>query len=79
MVGAPSKEKRGARKKSAAAEYIAIEASRLARMAGANNLSLLAYLIDMAVLEAWREASEGDAGAAASRSGGAETPGSPNA
>ena len=48
-------------------------------MAGANDLSLLAYLIDMAVLEAWREASEGDAGAAASRPGGAETPGSPNA
>jgi hypothetical protein len=44
--------------KAAAAEYIAIEASRLARMANANEFALLAYLIDMAVLEAWREASE---------------------
>jgi hypothetical protein len=32
--------------------------SRLARMASANNFPLLPYLIDMAVLEAWREASE---------------------
>lgn len=43
--------------KTAAAEYIAIEASRLARLANANEFALLAYLIDMAVLEAWREAS----------------------
>jgi hypothetical protein len=54
------------RRKSATAEYIAVEASRLARMANANDFALLAYLIDMAVLEAWREASEpgglGDAG-----------------
>ncbi|MBA3516854.1 MAG: hypothetical protein H0T75_04255 [Rhizobiales bacterium] len=41
-----------------AAEYIAIEMSRLARMACANGFPLLAYLIDMAVLEAWREANE---------------------
>ncbi len=41
-----------------AAEYIAIEMSRLARMACANDFPLLAYLIDMAVLEAWREANE---------------------
>ena len=44
--------------KVAAAEYIAIEMSRLARMASANEFLLLPYLIDMAVLEAWREASE---------------------
>jgi hypothetical protein len=43
--------------KTAAAEYIAIEMSRLARMASAHDLRLLAYLIDVAVLEAWREAS----------------------
>ncbi len=42
------------------AEYIALEMSRLARMADANGFGLLAYLIDMAVLEAWREASEPD-------------------
>ena len=44
--------------KIAAAEYIAVEMSRLARMASANEFPLLPYLIDMAVLEAWREASE---------------------
>ena len=42
----------------AAAEHIAVEASRLARMAKLNDFPLLAYLIDMAVLEAWREADE---------------------
>ena len=41
-----------------AAEYIALELSRLMRMANANGFTLLPYLIDMAVLEAWREASE---------------------
>ena len=41
-----------------AAEHIALEASRLARLANVNQFSLLAYLIDMVVLEAWREASE---------------------
>lgn len=45
-------------KKAEAAEYIALEMSRLARMASANEFPLLPYLIDMAVLEAWREASE---------------------
>jgi hypothetical protein len=40
------------------AEHIAIEAGRLARMAKLNEFALLAYLIDMAVLEAWREAGE---------------------
>ena len=44
--------------RAAAAEHIAVEMSRLARMADANQFALLAYLIDMAVLEAWREASE---------------------
>ena len=29
-------------------------------MAGANDFPLLAYLIDMAVLEAWREANDRD-------------------
>jgi hypothetical protein len=46
------------KKRTAAAEYIAVEGARLARMADANGFRLLAYLIDMAVLEAWREASE---------------------
>lgn len=45
----------------AAAEYIAIEASRLARIANAREFPLLAYLIDMVVLEAWREANEAEA------------------
>ena len=37
-----------------------MEASRLARIANANEFPLLAYLIDMVVLEAWREASEAE-------------------
>ena len=45
-------------KRAAAAEYIAVEGSRLARMAAANDFPLLSYLFDMAVLEAWREAGE---------------------
>ena len=48
-----------AHKRRAAAEYIALEGSRLARAANSNGFALLAYLIDMAVLKAWREASEG--------------------
>jgi hypothetical protein len=44
----------------AVAEYLAVEMSRLARMADANGFGLLAYLIDMAVLEAWREAMESE-------------------
>lgn len=44
-----------------AAEHIALEASRLARIANTNEFPLLSYLIDMVVLEAWREASEPDA------------------
>lgn len=55
-----SPEDPGQRPKAIAAEHIAVEASRLARMAGANDMHLLAYLIEMAVLEAWREASESD-------------------
>lgn len=63
----PTEAARMADKKTrdAAAEYIAIEASRLARMARANDFPLLAYLIDMATLEAWREASEPRVGDAA--------------
>ena len=49
--------------RAAAAEHIAVEASRLAKLASRNDFPLLAYLIDMAVLEAWREASEGVLGA----------------
>jgi hypothetical protein len=44
----------------AAAEYIALEASRLARIANAREFPLLSYLIDMVVLEAWREANEAE-------------------
>ena len=44
----------------ASAEYIALEASRLARIANAREFPLLAYLIDMVVLEAWREANEAE-------------------
>ena len=46
--------------KAEAAESIAVEASRLARIANAHEFRLLAYLIDMVVLEAWREASESE-------------------
>ena len=46
--------------KAEAAENIAVEASRLARIANAHEFPLLAYLIDMVVLEAWREASESE-------------------
>ena len=49
---------RKAQKRAAAAEYIAVEGRRLARMAGANEFPLLPYLLDMVVLEAWREAGE---------------------
>ena len=43
-----------------AAEYIALELGRLMRMASAHGFTMLPYLIDMAVLEAWREATEPD-------------------
>ena len=55
--GSPHERPPGS-EKAAAAEYIAVEMSRLARMASANDFPLLPYLIEMAVLEAWREASE---------------------
>jgi hypothetical protein len=60
MEPAEAARNRDLQTKQGAAEYIAIEAGRLARMANANGLTLLAYLIDMAVLEAWREATEGN-------------------
>jgi hypothetical protein len=41
-----------------AAERIAVEASQLARVANTNGFGLLSHLIDMVVLEAWREATE---------------------
>jgi hypothetical protein len=44
--------------KAEAAEYIAVEATRLIRIANQHELGLLAHLMDMAVLEAWREATE---------------------
>jgi hypothetical protein len=44
----------------AAAEQMAIEASRLARVAAAHEFTLLTYLFDMAALEAWRQATESD-------------------
>ena len=43
-----------------AAEAIATEASRLQRLALKHDLQFLGYLLEMVVLEAWREAS-GDA------------------
>jgi hypothetical protein len=58
MKSAGSIKKSAAPTRVATAERIAIDASRLARMAKANDFQLLAYLIDMAVLEAWREAGE---------------------
>lgn len=58
MLSRQSGEEDLQRGRKAAAEHIAVEASRLARMANANDFPLLAYLIDMAVLEAWREASK---------------------
>jgi hypothetical protein len=58
MHSTPVPDHKSDRGRAAAAEYIALEMSRLARMAGAHDFQLLAYLIDMAVLEAWREASE---------------------
>ncbi|MDQ0327250.1 hypothetical protein J2R99_003119 [Rhodopseudomonas julia] len=40
------------------AENIAVEASHWRRRADEANLPFLAYLIEMVVLEAWREATE---------------------
>jgi hypothetical protein len=44
--------------KAEAAEQFAVEASQLARLANTNGFELLSRLIDMVVLEAWREATE---------------------
>ncbi|MGQ7792783.1 hypothetical protein ACUN0C_10280 [Faunimonas sp. B44] len=44
-----------------AAEYIAVTAGHLRRIAEANQLPFLAYLIDMAVIEAKRVAAERNA------------------
>lgn len=52
-----------AKARAAAAEIIALEASRLARLATANQFTLLPYLIDMVVLEAWRETGASDSDA----------------
>ena len=57
-MDARSPQKPSGSGKAEAAEYIALEMSRLARIASANEFPLPPYLIDMAVLEAWREASE---------------------
>ena len=46
--------------KAAAAEHIAVESSRLVRLANEHGFGLLAHLIDMVVLEAWREATESE-------------------
>jgi hypothetical protein len=62
MRSASASKASAAPTRSAVAEHIAVEASRLARIAKLNDFSLLAYLIDMAVLEAWREAEEGGGG-----------------
>lgn len=56
--------------KAKAAEQIAVEAGRLGRLATEHAFPLLAYLIDMVVLEAWREASEAEAADRAGESGG---------
>ena len=57
-AGKPQNNAAESESAAAAGEYIALELSRLARIASANGFALLPYLIDMAVLEAWREASE---------------------
>ena len=46
--------------RSETAETIALEATRLARIATANDFPFLAQLIDMVVAEAWREATESE-------------------
>ncbi len=58
MKSARPRAKKHVSTRTEAAERIAIDASRLARMAKANDFPLIAYLIEMAVLEAWREAGE---------------------
>lgn len=58
MKSGRSIRKQAAPTRAEMAERLAIDASRLARIAKANDFPLIAYLIDMAVLEAWREADE---------------------
>ena len=60
MESAATADDKTRQTRAAVAEHIALEASRLARLANANQFSLLAYLVDMVVLEAWREAGESD-------------------
>jgi hypothetical protein len=52
----------GHRARSEIAEKITLEAARLAWMARASDFPFLAQLIDMVVAEAWREATEPQAG-----------------
>ena len=60
--------------KVAAAEFLAITASRLSRMASSHDFPLLAHLLDQAVLEAWAQASKGKRrGSSASENGAGET------
>ena len=65
MAQASSTKTKATPTRAAMAEHIAVEASSLARIAKLNDFTLLAYLIDMAVLEAWREAGECAPGPAA--------------
>ena len=58
-AGEPEPDADIASSRMATAENVALELSRLARLAGAKEFELLAYLLEMALLEAWREASEG--------------------
>ncbi len=64
VMDSPSSRNPADQTKVEAAEHIALEASRLARIANSKELPLPAHLIDMVVLEAWREATESDATAA---------------
>ncbi|MHA1189844.1 MAG: hypothetical protein ACTSSQ_05205 [Alphaproteobacteria bacterium] len=54
--------RRGEEDVAVAAEFIATTASHLARIAKHNQLDFIAYLIEMAVLEAWEVASEAENG-----------------
>jgi hypothetical protein len=58
MKSESSDSGRGEQSRAEAAERIAVEASQLARVANTNGFELLSHLIDMVVLEAWREATE---------------------
>jgi hypothetical protein len=58
MKSGSSDSNRAEQSRAEAAELIAVEASQLARVANTNGFGLLSHLIDMVVLEAWREATE---------------------